>query len=289
MICIGLDDCAKRGRLRSAVADGVDRVFVFGPERFKLEVGDLDVPVEFIEWANIIEYRYYYRILQETDARTLVVLNECLRTQNRHDLTYNCLRNFLQQTKRQLVFQRLPLIDTFDDFMILVDLDTRSRWKREKWATHMRKGIELEAVTRPLALGRVDIETDEATRARYAKEKRALIDGIGLKDPHTIPRNLHLLSGKAKLAQLDHARRYVGRNDRFKLENFDTYETASGLGERTVFEFCHRFIDWSDFLCATSTETIAALVSDLKVDGWYFDRFASWGRRLDDAYAALHG
>lgn len=288
MICLGLEDDEKRERLRAASVD-VDRVFVFGPARFKLEVGDLGVPVEHFEWADIIEYRHYYRILQETDGRTLIVLNECLRTQNRHDLTYNCLRNFLQQTKRQLVFQRLPLIDTFDDFMILVDLDTRSRWKREKWSTHMRKDLDLEVAPRSLSLGRVDIETDDATRARYAKEKRSLIDGIGLKDPHTIPRNLHLLSGRAKLAHVAEGARYVGRNDRFKLDNFETYETAAGKAERMVFEFCHRFIDWSDFLCATSTTATAALVSDLKVDSWYFDRFAAWGRRLDDAYAALHG
>lgn len=31
------------------------------------------------------------------------------------------------------------------------------------------------------------------------------------------------------------------------------------------------------------------LVSDLKVDDWYFDRFTAWTRRLDDAYNALVG
>ena len=60
---------------------------------------------EFIEWADIIEYRYYYRLLQEIGSKTLVVVNECLRTQARHDLTYNCMRLFLNQTDHRLIFQ----------------------------------------------------------------------------------------------------------------------------------------------------------------------------------------
>lgn len=288
MIGIGLSVDEKRESIaRYCTERGIRRVFGLSPLAFQFPC---DAPgFEWIEWADIIRYRYYYRLLQEIDRDTLVVVNECLRTQNRHDLTYNCIRNFLHQTTHQLVFQRLPLIDTFDDFMILFDFDTRSRWKREKWRPEFLGEVELEV--RPLAprLRRIDVPTDAKTKDAYAREKRKLIDNIGLKDPHTIPRNLHLFAGKAKLSVVAEASRYVGRNNRFKLPNLETYDDAVGQAERTVFEFCHRFIDFSDFLARTDTLELDVLVSDLKVDVWYFERFTAWAKRLEGAYATLLG
>lgn len=286
MIALGLDDSAKRDAVAACCRGrGITRIVALGPKEFSF---DLD-GAEWIDWPDIIEYRFYYRLLQEIDRSTLLVVNECLRTQNRHDLTYNCIRNFLNQTPHQLVFQRLPLIDTFADFMILFDFDTRSRWKRQPWAPDLRREVDVTVEARPLTLRRIAVQTDAKTRAAYQREKRRLIGGIGLKDPHTIPRNLHLFAGKAKARAVDPERRYVGRNKRFKLPNLETYEEARGPGERTVFEFCHRFIDFSDFLAHTGTTELDALVSDLKVDGWYFERFTAWAKRIDDAYSALHG
>jgi len=288
MIALGFDDAQKDAAVKRYCAEhGIRKVFVLSPARFRFECS-FDA-VEYVDWTDIIRYRFYYRLLQEIDNATLVVVNECLRTQNRYDLTYNCIRNFLNQTRHQLVFQRLPIIDTFDDFMVLFDFDTRSRWKRESWRPEFRNEIEL--VIQPLAptLRRIDVPTDAKTREAYAREKRKLIDNIGLRDPHTIPRNLHLFAGKLKLRHVAPEHRYVGRNNRFKLPNLETYDTVQGAGERTVFEFCHRFIDFADFLAATNNTDVSALVSDLKVDEWYFDRFARWTDRIRDAYAALHG
>jgi hypothetical protein len=31
------------------------------------------------------------------------------------------------------------------------------------------------------------------------------------------------------------------------------------------------------------------LVTELKVDGWYFERFEAWAGRVRDAYATLRG
>lgn len=286
MIALGLDDSAKLATVSAYCRrNGITRVIALGPKGFAFALDG----AEWIDWPEIIQYRFYYRLLQEIDKSTLVVVNECLRTQNRHDLTYNCIRNFLNQTTHQIVFQRLPIIDTFEDFMTLFDFDTRSQWKREQWSPELRREIELTVERRPLALRRSEVKTDAKTRAAYQREKRKLIDGIGLKDPHTIPRNLHLFAGKAKASAVDPSRRYVGRNNRFKLPNLETYDEARGPGVRTVFEFCHRFIDFSDFLTRTDTTEIDALVSDLKVDGWYYERFTAWSKRLDDAYATLLG
>ncbi len=290
VIRLGYDDDAKSACVsRYVETHGIRRVVALGPARFRLPLAQVfDVSVEHVEWAEIILYRFYYRLLRETDGATLLVLNEPLRTQNRHDLTYNCLRNFLQQTKHQIVFSRFPQIDTFDDFMVLVDLETRSRWRREPFRREMLGELDLEMVVQEPSLRAIEVETDGATKASYTREKRKLIDGIGSSDPHTIPRRLHLHAGKAKLSAVEPGRRYVGRNNRFKLENLATYEDA-GPGDRDVFEFCHRFLDWSDFLVATGATKLDALVTDLKVDRWYFERFTQWAERIRDGYAALHG
>ncbi len=283
MISLGLDNDQKRELVeRYCTQHGVSKVFVLSPKASTFEG-----PGEVIEYADIIEYRFYYRLIQEIDPKTLIVVNECLRTQNRFELTYNCIRNFLNQTQHRIILQRYPLIDSFEDFMILFDFDTRSRWKPGQWRPEFLQEIELSVVEHPVALNRIEVPTSAKVQEAYQKEKRKLIDGIGAKDPHTIPRNLHLFAGKAKLGVVDPHLRYVGRNNRFKLRNLDVYSEAQGPGDRIAFEFCHRFLDFTDFLAQTQTTNLDALVSDLKVDSWYFERFTSWTERLKEAYASL--
>jgi hypothetical protein len=64
-----------------------------------------------------------------------------------------------------------------------------------------------------------------------------------------------------------------------------TYEAA---GEpRQVFEFCHSYLEWSDYLTASEAPEVPALVSDLKVDDWYFSRAQRWTEMQHDAIAAI--
>lgn len=232
-------------------------------------------------------YRTYYRLLQEIDRRTLVVVNECLRTQNRHDLTYNCIRLYLQQAGHRLVFQWLPLIDTPEDFGVLFDFATRSQWKREPWERLPLREAEIRVREVPLKLRRIDVATDVKTRATYAREKRSLIDGIGLRDPHTIPRQLHLVGGRARLAHVEAGRAYVGRNDRFKAGVEPYKADAYQRTPYTIFEWPHNFIDFADVVALSGQSSLDALTTDLKVDGWYFDRYQQWTERVRDAYSVL--
>lgn len=283
---MGLDDSAKCEQVaRRCSSNSIRKVFVLSPDRFRPTTMP-DVELEHIEWADIIKYKYFYRLLQEIDGSSLVVVNECLRTQDRHDLTYNCIRHFLNQAGHVLVFQYLPIIDNIDDFMILFDFDTKSRWKREKLRPGLLNESDIRTVPVRLSLHMVDVPTDDKTKEAYQKEKRRLIDGIGLKDPHTIPRNLHLLSGKSKIPYVTNEP-HVGRNNRLGIGNLRTYREVSEQESRRVFEFCHNFIDFSDFLTVTRQDNITALVSDLKVDQWYFQRYQEWLGRLRDAYATL--
>lgn len=286
MIFLGLNNEKKNAEvLRYCAENRIKKVVVLSPEKFK--TAWLFENTEKIEWAEIILYKFFYRLLQEIDKDTLVVVDECLRTQNRYDLTYNCIRHFLSQTPHQLIFQYLPMIESPEDFMILFDFDTRSRWKREKLDTAPLKECKIAATAVNLQLHPVPVDTPNQLRAVYVKEKQRLIDNIGLKDPNTIPRNLYLLSGKAKLGYVDSDAYHVGRNNRFKIEKFQTYRERDYPHCYTVFEFCHNHIDFADFLSLSRQTALNVLVADLKVDEWYLERYKAWAERLKDAYTAI--
>lgn len=129
MIVIGYPDSEKT----AVVADYVQR---HGIEKLVQISGGgarnvfaFDGPVRRAPFEDSAKYENFYPFLQMIDGRTLVVLDECLRLQNRHDIKYNCFRHYVAQTKHQIVFQRFPLIDTIDDFMILFDLDYSLSWE----------------------------------------------------------------------------------------------------------------------------------------------------------------
>lgn len=264
--------------------NGIQSVKILSPERFAI-----DVPAcgELIDWPEIIMYRTFYRMLREIGPETLVVVNECLRKQDRSDLIYNCIRHFLSQTNHQLVFQWLPIIDGLSDWMTLLDFDTKSRFKGLGLdSASIEPGQVVIRDRRPIFTP-VEVDVTDKTRTDYDKTRKRLFDGIGAKDPHTIPRNLYLVGGEDK-ASAAGGMSLVGRNNRFGLSDFVTYRDAeSDSVPRSVFEFPHNFIDMADFLCVSGQESVEALVTELKVDQWYFDRFTKWSKRIGDAYTAI--
>jgi hypothetical protein len=295
LIYLGLDEAEKRPIVDRYVAEhGIRKTVVISPRQFPLEFDWTDN----VEWSDTIEYPTFYRLLQEVREDTLIVLSEPLRTQNRYELTYNCIRNFLNQTAHQLVFQHLPQIDTQEDFMILFDFDTRSRWKRRKFDIDLILD-NTQVCVRPLPIQfkRVDVPTSAATKNKYTKEKERRFDALGARDPHTLPRNLYLVGGKDKLAWIDQqgglfggdsSALYVARNQRLKRDNIVSYGTAeAGSGPYTIIEFPHRFIEFSDFIKLTGQARFDVLTTELKVDDFYFNRYQEWSKRSRETYAAL--
>lgn len=280
-------------------AHAISKTVVISHEHFPLLIDGADQ----VGYADVIMYVTFYRLLQEIDANTLVVLHEVLRTQNRYDLTYNCIRNYLNQTPHVLVFQTLPLIDTQEDFMILFDFATKSRWKRRSFdAGLILDNAQVAVQPWPVDFRRIDVPTSAATQHRYEQERARLFDQLGAKDPHTLPRNLYLLGGKDKLAWIERRQpslfdagsasapqRYVARNKRLGNGKIVTYADAQPGEVYTVLELPHRFIDFSDFLVTTGQAASDVLVADLKVDHWYFDRYTAWKERIHATYTSLRG
>ena len=296
MICIGCLDSEKEETI-AAYRDkhDIEHMVIISADECSLSASDADM----VRYSDVIMYVTFYRLLREITPKTLIVLNECLRTQNRYDLSYNCIRNFLNLTSHQLVFSCLPLIDSSDDFMILFDFDTRSRWKRRPFDAKLIAGESEVRVVRPLAVHfeRIDVPTSGKTRERYDCDRERLFREIGgTRDPHIIPRNLCLVGGPDKLAYIDanslplfgEVGFYVARNKRLSRKCVVSYtDTRRQDVQYTVVEFPHRRIDFCDFVRRTGQVESPVLVADLKVDHWYYSQYTDWSKRLSECYASL--
>lgn len=243
--------------------------------------------VDYVPYNKAHFYVYFYRLLQEINENTLIVIDECLQTQNRYDLIYNCIRHYVNRTPHVLVFNYLPQIDTCEDSMILFDFVTQSKWKR--------RGFDPVLITEHATIffrgnaptfNRIDIPTSTVTKQKYDAERKRLFDTIGNKDPHTIPRNLYLLTGKDKERTLHSAQTYIARNARLKRGNVYTYETFE-QGNHVLVELPHRFIDFSNYARVVDNQSYYVLVAETKTDMWYFERYVQWSERINETIANL--
>lgn len=283
MIHLGLSGNEKAMTIKRYLSENdIDKIYILGPVKFAF---DCDCEADWVDWPDLIRYVYYYPMLRDINHRTLVVVNECLRTQNRYDLTYNCIRNYLNQTEHRIIFQYLPIIEKAQDFLTLFDFDTRSKWKMQPIENIPLRESDIAIAPIGVNFQKIDIPTTDDMKSRYAKAKDKLIGEIGIRDPHTIPRNLYLISGKAKVPYTGNGQ-YVGRNNRFKLR-LRTYKEESFSGAYTVFEFPHNHINFNDFLTLSGQVEVPVLVADLKVDDWYYNRYLTWTEELRNAYTIL--
>lgn len=283
MIRIGLGMEEKRQLIRRYARDRkIERIIIFYPERFPLSYDD----ARHVEYKEIIMYRTFYPLLEAIDRKTLLVFNECLRTRNRSDLAYNCAHHYCNQTGHKIVFEAFPFIEDTSDFMILLDLLDKGRYKGKSFSWDMLKDVDLCA--RPLFLtgtACIDAPVTDKDRAKYEAKKKSLFDNLGEGDPDTIPRQLHVFAGNFKRASLSPGVQYVARNARFKLPNVTTYADVQPGQEYTVVDFPHRRIDFCDFLRVTGQNSVHFVSTGLPVDVYYFSELIVWMQRLGGFYA----
>lgn len=283
MICIGLEIAGKQAAIANYVSgNGIEKVYVFYPEKFPL-----DYPrARLVEYREIIMYRTFYPLLEEINPSSLLVFNECLRTQNRSDLTYNCAHHYCNQTPHKIVFEQFPFIEDAQDFMILLDLLDKGRYKGKSfdWTFLEEQRVICERI--PLTTRTISVAVPPKAGAEYEKKKKDLFDNLGESDPDTIPRHLHVWAGKYKKGSIFENKRYVARNDRFKLPNVTTYKAAHPGEEYIIVDFPHRRIDFCDFLKTTGQRNIDFLCTPFKVDAYYRDSLHAWLYRLEEFYAA---
>jgi hypothetical protein len=284
MIRIGLSDAEKRDIVQRYIQNhGITNVYAFSWESFHVSF-DVDVPIEYYGYKDIIEYKPFYHLLEVIDERSLLVFNECMRTQNRSDLTYNCAHHYCNQTPHKIVFETFPFIEDKDDFMILLDFLDKGKYKGKSFDWSFLHDEDVRAKPRRIIAESIDVGHTAKALQEYEKKKVQLLDGLGNSDPDTIPRNLHVFVGRYKAAHILPGLEYVARNDRFKLPNVTTYKHVERR-DYIVIDFPHRRLDFNDFLKTTGMRRVQFLNTGLKVDQHYFRELQHWIGRLEEFYA----
>ncbi len=240
--------------------------------------------VEYIEWSDIIMYKFFYRLLEEIDKNTLIIIDELMRTQNRNDLTYNCTHHYLNQTPHRIIFEYFPIIEDKEDFMILLNFENKDKYKGKGFEYGYLYDEDIKMKPHKIKLELINIEVTEKEIEKYEKRKLELFDNLGNKDPDTIPRNLQLLAGDFKKKAIEVGKLYVARNKRFKLENVYTYDEIT-KNDYIVIDMHYRRISFNDFLKTTQIEKIEYLNTILSIDTHVVNEFMKWKARLDSIYA----
>ena len=247
------------------------------------DFGGLD-KAEYNEWSDIIMYNFSYRLLEEIDKHTLIILEELVRTQNRSDLTYNCAHHYLNQTPHRIIFEYFPIIEQQEDVMILLNFENKDKYRGKGFQYEYLKEEDIKMISRKVELEVIDVETAAKEIELYEKKKENLFANLGNKDPDIIPRNLQLLAGDFKKKALKPHELYVARNKRFKLPNVFTYKEVKEE-DYIIVDMHYRRINLNDFLKETQVNKLRYLATALPIDKFYISEFNNWNKNLEDIYA----
>lgn len=290
MIRIGLSSSEKQEVLDRYLAEhDIRKVFVLYYDKLKPQFKFGNVDCEYVEWKDIIMYKFFYRLLEEIDDRCLVVVDELMRTQNRSELTYNCAHHYLNQTPHKIIFEYFPFIEDRDDFMILLDFENKGRHKGKGFTFDHFEGVDIQVKHNPIEFAVVRVPTNDLQAAEYEKEKERLFASLGNKHPDTIPRNLHVFVGRWKRPHLRPDKKYLARNSRFKMDNIVTYQQLP-TDERILIDFPVRRLELNDYLKRSRARRIEFLTTGLSVDEYYENSLRDWLDRVGEfiAEASLH-
>lgn len=285
MIRIGLSAREKQKEFDNYLANNeIKKIFCFHYEKFPLTILT-SVPIEYFTYADIIEYKPFYHLLEVINSSTLLIFNECMRTQNRSDLTYNCAHHYCNQTPHKLIFEHFPIIENKNDFMILLDFQDKGKYKGKSFDYVFLQNEDVKIKPFKIKLETINVPITDKDRERYEKKKGFLFDSLGEKDPDTIPRNLQLLAGGMKKKVIVSDQLYIARNKRFKLENVLTYNDITGKGDYIIIDTHFRRLDFNDFLKTTGMNKVKYLCTTLPIDNVIATEFMKWKAGLDAIYA----
>jgi len=281
MIKIGLTDDQKQAEIAKYREEHpeVEHVIIFVPEALPL-ISEY----ESYTWSDIIMYKVFYPLLERIDSSYLIVTSELMRTKNRNDLTYNCLHHYLNQTPHRLHFHWFPMIDGIEDVLILADMDYPGRYKGQGISKAILRELEMTGVDRRPSIEIISVDVPDNALDAYERERDKLFDNLGAKDPDTIPRKLHLWTGKYKKPMISTEKRYLARNSRFKLDNVMTYKDATDA-DRISIDLPLRRMVLNDYLTRVQADTIRFLTTPFKVDQYYAGELLRWHKMAGEIYA----
>lgn len=297
MIRIGLNAEEKKQVINEYIKQnpGLKLIVIFTCEKFPADLYDGPIETERYGYKDIIEYKPFYHLLEVIDDGCLLVFDECMRTQTRSDLTYNCAHHYCNQTSRKIVFEYFPFIEKQVDFMILLDFLNKGKYKGKGFDDEYLREEDVLMKDNPIGYEVEYVPIREQQRKNYETKKESLFDNLGMKDPDTIPRNLHVFVGNYKKSYIVPERYYIARNARFRLDNVATYQSPGLMPLRTglfdvsestiyVLDFPHRRLDFNDYLKYTKAANVVFISTGLPVDNYYSNEFEQWLNRKSDFF-----
>ena len=285
MIRIGLNGRDKQKVLDAYLAEHeIKKVYCFYFKKFPAKY-KVPVDIEYIEYADIEMYKFFYRLLEEIDDKSLIIMDECMRTQNRSELIYNCAHHYLNQTPHRIIFEFFPIIEDKNDFMILLDFKNKGKYKGKSFDYAFLQTEDIRIKPFHVKMELINVEITDLDKERYEKKRDQLFEQLGQKDPETVPRALQLFAGDLKKTAIVPGELYVARNKRFKLENVKTYDEIAKQGSFIVIDTHWRRLNFNDFLKTTRMAKIKYLSTVLPIDNVIITEFSKWKARLDSIYA----
>lgn len=286
MIIIGLTEEQKQYEIKKYVKEnGVKNVIVFSPEKIFMKLPKLEIPIRQIGYKEIIMYRTFYPLLEEIDKDCLLVANELMRDSNRNCLTYNCYAKYTNQTPHRMVFNYHPIISEKKDVMILIDFDNSQMKKGFGISSISLDEYDIRCVKKDYSIDIIPVPLPNDANEEYEKEKERLFNEIGSKNPDTIPRNLHIWTGRYKVDFLNDDEDYVARNQRFKRKNISVFKNAIQKKQYTMIDIPIRQLYFNDFLRVTEQEKLRYLSTGFNIDNVYIQSFENWRKELTEVYA----
>lgn len=285
MIRIGLNSREKQKVIDTYLqTHNIKKIYCFYFKKFPVKY-NVSVDIEYIEYADIEMYKFFYRLLEEIDDKCLIIINECMRTQNRSELIYNCAHHYLNQTPHRIIFEFFPIIENKNDFMILLDFENKGKYKGKSFDYVFLQNEDIKVKPFRVKLEPIPVEISDKDVERYEKKKNQLFDNLGEKDPETVPRTLQLFAGDLKKKAINQEEMHIARNKRFKLDNVKTYDEINKQGNYIVIDTHWRRINFNDFLKTTRMNKIKYLSTVLSIDNVIITEFSKWKARIDAIYA----
>lgn len=285
MIRIGLGPREKQKEIDVYLQnEDIKKVFCFYWKGFPVKYKTA-IEIEYIEYSDIEMYKYFYRLLEEINESSLIIMDGCMRTQNRSELTYNCAHHYLGQTPHRIIFEFFPIIESKNDFMILLDFENKGKYKGKSFDYVFLQNEDIRIKPFKVKLDTINVDIADSDKEKYEKKKDQLFATLGEKDPDTIPRNLQLLAGDMKKKAIEPGSLYVARNKRFKMDNVFAYQDITGPGDYIVIDTHFRRLNFNDFLKTTKMNKVKYLSTILPIDNVIATEFMRWKARLDAIYA----
>lgn len=286
MIRIGLEYNEKQKIINKYLSENkyIKKVYCFYFKKFKYEY-DVNCEIEYIEYDDTEMYKYFYRLLEEIDDSSLIIIDEMMRTKNRSELKYNCTHHYLNQTKHKIIFEYLPIIENLDDFMILLNFENKDRYKGKGFDYKYFDEEDIKIKPIHYNLNVINIGHSEKELNSYNKKRDSLFDNLGNKAPETVPRELQLTAGNYKKKAIQDDEMYIARNKRIKKDNVYSYNDDISISEYIIIDFHYRKLDMNDFLKKTKMTEINYISTDLSIDKILIKDFEEWIDRLEEIYA----